>query len=399
MSALWFERPGWRGQPGLHALIVGISAYANLPGTTHALQPEHFGMLQLASPALTAFRLAMLLKERADDFAIPLATCRVLLAPSKTELEVEPALADFEVVPDFVNFSVEAKAWRTDACEDEDGMTLFFFAGHGLQRVKHDHVLVLHNFNDGIGGSLSSKAINVDHLVDGMAASAGQEKIARTQLYFFDTCRIEADAFKTHEIMGVGAFWDVKNVPAVDDRVQPSFFSSKPGDASFGKAGAETLFGGALLKCLQGGAGRQVDEADPFDDNWIISLESLRTALMRFVNLANQQEQGAQKPITQNMDSDFYLLRLKGPPDVSVRLQIDPETAAPLAKVSILNIDNDPVRDLGPFEPALNTILPAGVLLLRATVEPEQPKLLSKLQRMFLLQPPDKSLTLPLSRP
>ena len=397
MSAAFFERPGWQGEPGLHALVVGISAYPNLPVSSDLLKPEHFDMIQLASPALTAFRIATLLKDRGPQLGVPLATCRLLLAPSEAELAVEPALGGF-AVPDWINFSAEAKAWREAAIADPHGMTLFYFAGHGLQRIKRDHVLVLSNFNDSVGGSLASKGVNVDHLFDGMAASEGQESIARTQWYFFDTCRIQPEVFKQHEIMGVGSFWDIKTVPAKEERLLPSFFASKPGGLAFAKPGRETLFGGALLKCLEGGAGVPANETDLEGPDWVVSLASLPKALKRHIDLANRDEEGAQEMLAQNLDGDFVLLRLEGPPDVAVSLAIDPEPAAAVARVSVVDADNS-LRDFIPFDPnPFQTKLPAGVLRIRVIVEPAEPKLHPRLQKLFFILPPAVPLPLGLSR-
>jgi hypothetical protein len=380
MASTFFERPDWDKAPGLHAFIVGISAYPNLPETTDLLQPAHFEMIRLHSPAITAFRLAAFLKANADRFDVPLATCRVLLTPSADELAVEPALADF-AAPDFINFSAAAKAWRADAMRHSDGMTLFYFAGHGLQRVKRDHVLVLHNFNDGIGGSLSNKCINVDHLVDGMAPSNGQEHIARTQLYFYDACRIRPELFQEKEIMAAGNFWDVNTVPINDDRVQPAFFASKPGGMSFGKPGKETLFGALLLKCLRGIGSAAENSADP--STWAVSIESLRSVLVRLIDEANRAEEGNQEAIVQNMDRDVILIRLDAPPDVTVSLKIDPATAAAFAKVSVVDDEDEPLRHLTPFDP--------NPLVTEPTLRP-------RLRKTFNITPPSASVEILLTR-
>jgi hypothetical protein len=260
-------------------------------------------------------------------------------------------------------------------------------------------VLVLHNFNDGLGGSLSSKGININKLFDGMAPSAGQEKIARKQLYFFDTCRITPDAFKEHEVMGVGDFWDAPAVPAVDDRVQPSFFAAKPGGTAFAIPGKATLFGGALLKCLQGGAGVPINDAEPDDSEWIISLESLRGGLRKHIEAANVEEAADQVTLTQNIDSDFVLLRLETPPPVAVRLTIDPSDAANLAKVNLLDRYDTPVGPPVVFDPDLfETQRPGGSLIVSAVVDPESPALVPKYRQLLMLKPPSVSVVVRLSR-
>ena len=93
----WFEREGWDGGPGLHAFVVGISAYAHLPAPGQPVLPHHYGMRQLSAPALTAYRLAATLRSQADQFDPPLATLRLLVAPSADEVKAEAALYDMTV--------------------------------------------------------------------------------------------------------------------------------------------------------------------------------------------------------------------------------------------------------------------------------------------------------------
>jgi len=44
------------GQPGIHALIVGVSEYEHLPAANAISGDPVFGMKRLASPALSALR-------------------------------------------------------------------------------------------------------------------------------------------------------------------------------------------------------------------------------------------------------------------------------------------------------------------------------------------------------
>jgi Caspase domain len=162
------------------------------------------GMSQLTSAALSAFRMAQWLERRADRLTAPLATLRLLLSPSEREVEdVEPALATVAEPCIFEALRSEVADWRDDASGRSDDVTLFYFAGHGVQRVKGDAVMLCEDFGDGVGGVLD-RAISGVNLYNGMAPAPGREGIARTQFYFIDACRIRPDAFSQYEPLTPG---------------------------------------------------------------------------------------------------------------------------------------------------------------------------------------------------
>src|SRR5262245_19377199 len=80
------------GQPTLHAFIVGVSNYPNLPVRVERLEPPHLGMLRLNAAAMTAYRLAKWLVDRRDHLTVPLASCRVLLSATAAEKKSEPGI-------------------------------------------------------------------------------------------------------------------------------------------------------------------------------------------------------------------------------------------------------------------------------------------------------------------
>ena len=387
----WFERPEWKDKPGLHALIVGISAYSHLPLRKEDLQEKHFGMVQLSSAALTAFRLAKVVAERADDFDPPLATCRLLLAPSHAEIKSENELAGFSDAPNYSNFSKVAKAWRTDACAHPDGTTFFYLAGHGIQRVSQDHVLLLDNFADGEGAAFSNKGININRLVNGMAASEGQETIARKQLYFFDACRVEPAALRNYGETDAGTFWDYKERPGDDDRAKPLFFAAKPGGLSYAAEGGETLCGGALMRSLRGGAGVPLDKSDPGDSDYVVSATSLTVSLSSHVDAINREREGAARaPGLADVGDEFILLRLPRPPDVRVLLTVTPETAAAFAKVHVFDGNGKRLETIYPFDPnPREFVARAGPLQVRARLNPAGPELRATVRKTYNVSPPE----------
>jgi hypothetical protein len=397
----WFRRDGWEQRPGLHALVVGISAYAHLPLGGEPLLPQHFGMRQLESPALTAYRVAALLAEQADQFDPPLATCRVLLAPSAAEIAIEPALAPFaDTVPDYDNFSAFAAAWRADAGRHAHGMTFFYHAGHGIERETREHVLLLHNFGSGKGATFSHKAVNIRHLLDGMAASTGQETMARKQVYFFDACRVTDDTVNGLAAPETGNIWDYQAVPDKDDRLSAWFFAAKPGDEAFAQGGGETLFGRALLECLRGGAGVSSIKSDPAA-NWIITINSLHQRLEAFIDAGNREAGAAQSRNVQFIDGNMLLLRLAQPPPVKVWLTVDPDAAVGIAAVSVVDLEDTVVEDLKLRDDGTlyEVTAPAGGMIVRALTEPEREGWRPRVKKLFTIEPPESPCHLSLTRP
>src|SRR5215207_8928348 len=148
--------------PGLHALVAGVSRYPHLPGGDGAPAAQALGMQQLTSCALSAFRIASWLRSRADRLTAPLATLRLLLSPSADEERVEPALRGVADACTFDALRKSIAAWRTSAQENLHDATVFYFAGHGVQRSKGDAVLLCEDFGNGIGGILDNAFSSVN---------------------------------------------------------------------------------------------------------------------------------------------------------------------------------------------------------------------------------------------
>ena len=128
MTLIFDNRANLQGQPSLHVLIAGVSAYQNLPKQTEPLKPENFGLRQLSSTALTAYQVYRWVLDHQQNVPVPLATCRLLLSPSLDEVAAEPALNELADPCTLNNFLVEAAGWRNDAGLNEGNITFFYFA-------------------------------------------------------------------------------------------------------------------------------------------------------------------------------------------------------------------------------------------------------------------------------
>ena len=109
---------------------------------------------------------------------MPLTSCRLLLSPSPPEIASEPALADLADAATVENLNDAAYAWRADAASDRDNVTLFYFAGHGVQRLHGEHVLLLQDFGKP-NTCLLRSAFDSTNLIQGMAVTEPLYRIAR----------------------------------------------------------------------------------------------------------------------------------------------------------------------------------------------------------------------------
>ena len=281
-------------QPGLHALIVGISSYPHLPGGIGAPSPYSFGMEQLHSAAISAYRTYQWLLKNSQCFPVPLSTIRLLIVPSVDEIEAEPEMQDLEQVEQsctLAKFLAAATRWRTDSSTHKDNMTLFYFVGHGAERQrKGDSVLFMEDFADGIGGTLRN-AVDIENLFNGMAPSPSNNDIARIQLYFIDACRALPSEFQKFEWMNTTPVFNVE-LGERDDRHAPIFFASVPGDYAYGLKGKQTLFNKALMYCL--------DESAIVHDKQVgsirrqVTIDSLYKSLESYIDQQNKEFNAAQ---------------------------------------------------------------------------------------------------------
>lgn len=147
------------GQPGLHIFIGGVSLYRHLPNGGGKQATDDYGMRQLSSTALSAFNFYQWLADPNRKLPLPIATCRVLLSPSMGEKAISAELAALAVDEcNRRNFARELREWRSDAALNKNNITLFYFAGHGIQNSKINTALLLDDFGDPDEGPLMNTA-------------------------------------------------------------------------------------------------------------------------------------------------------------------------------------------------------------------------------------------------
>jgi len=383
--------------PGLHALIVGVSNYPRLPSfpeKTSLSGPPTYGMRQLTSTALSAYRMYEWLLSCRELLPVPLATIRFLASPSGVETEIEARLSGFGGAATLERFQESAIQWRDDAAQHPEGVTCFYFAGHGVERNKGDQVLLLEGFGSPNAAPLFH-AVDTHTLRYGMAPSARRPNIARRQLYVVDACRMLPAEFQKIQTPIPTAVFDVP-LPGIDDRRAPIFYAAVPGARAWAVNGEPTFFCTALLECLNGLGAREPDELLGASQ-WHISSHSLASALSDSLLRQEQRrlQMGGHPADRLNFQvdgagEDFILTNLSGAPVVDVDLIIDPAGALPHARVTV--IDDETGQPVRTFEPPLSPHpyrdrLQAGMYRVRADFAAPVAGYRSR-ERAFRLVPP-----------
>lgn len=392
MTLIVDNRAALAGKPGLHALIAGVSMYSHLPGGGGKPAVDGYGMQQLSSTALTAYKVYRWLMERKDHLSMPLATVRLLLSPSVGEEAAVPELAAAGASRcTRQNFTGEVRQWRTDAGSDNDNVTFFYFAGHGVQRTRSDSVLLLEGFADPDEGPLHHAA-EIFNIFNGMAPPASVAmKMARTQFYFVDACRVLPSAFKNFEKMAVPDIFSIE-LSGADDRRAPILFATIPGIKAYALKNEQTLFSKALIKCLNGAAGETLPEDEEGNVAWHVSVQSLNKALSEFFTaLTGIPDSDQVFSLGGALTGDPTIHFLDGTPSVEVSIEINPQEAVPFTRIEILDPTSGlPIGSIpSPLNPHPFTCeVPAGIYSIRATIEPANPLYVSLVGQPRRFLPP-----------
>lgn len=387
MTLVFDNRNELQGRPGLHTLIAGVSFYPHFLGGAGVPAPESFGITQLSSSVLTAYKMYRWVLERQSHFPVPLATCRLLLSPSPVEAEVEPNLHSLTEACTRNNFETAAYEWRTDASLHKDSMTLFYFAGHGIQFSRAEAIVLLEDFGDGRGGLLRN-AVSINNLFDGMAPTAARPNVALTQLYFIDASRVLPSRFRDFERITVPDVFSIE-LRGFDERSATIFYAAAPGGISDALRGEQTVFSRALLQCLNGAAG-EVREQETGQEQWYVSINSLREALVYSIHELNQATGAEQDFITRGGVGDAVIHYLDRTPLVDLVLQVDPPDALPFTRVEIMDDIGNPIITLPmPLNPhPYKFKLPAGFYSISAKIDPPIPHFMDFRGRIRPVMPP-----------
>jgi hypothetical protein len=266
-----------------------------------------------------------------QSLSTPLKSLRVLTSPLPAEIEATPALSK-NPPAQLQTIRTVAREWQQDAATSPDNATLFYFAGHGIQRSKGDSVLLLEDFLDPASSIDLERTIGVNNIYNGMGNFGRFPQLAKTQFYLIDACRMDLDT------LHLGDFEAQEPTPlfmvergGVDDRTAPIFFAAAAGKAAWNQTGVSTLFWQDLHACLNG----QASEARSLGNGrkeWVVTVGQLNDSLCKMINRFNTARGLEMRSF--NLDKfsasalSTTIRRLDKPPMVPCRIELLPEEAA-----------------------------------------------------------------------
>lgn len=316
---------------GLHVLVVGVSDYTHLPGRDDVTDPTTFRLTKLESPAKAAFDFYRWIETHQPRLPRKIGSLRVLLSPSALELQKCPEMTSVgAAAATFQQFDDAASAWRGDASAHRDGMAWLYFAGHGLRRTLTDGLLLLADFADPSKQNLFRHCAELEDIFYGMAPAAPDDDVARTQVFFIDTCNFRPPSLGNFgNPVGTKVF-QAPMAAVADDRIAPVFSAARPGASAYGQPGEGSFLSRALLRCLEGAAA----ESDDGSTAWRVSTSSLSKRLQQdFVWLVGRQV--PQGVTVGGYAADAPLCSLPSAPEVEFGVRFEPQVAREVAAVHL----------------------------------------------------------------
>jgi hypothetical protein len=343
---------------GVHALIVGVSDYLNLPDFDDPPREATWSLNKLTSAALSAF--AMFEEIKQDNLRLPLKSVRLLLSPHPVEIAANPAVANTGAGrANRAAFETDARDWRKDAKSNPEDMTVFFFSGHGIQRGPEEGVLLLEDFL-GADEPPLAKCFEIGDIKNGMAPSPSFPNIALTQFYFVDACLTRPETQKKFVDPQVPEVFGAE-LNVVDRREAPVMFSTVDGAIALGREGKPSHFSEALTLALRDAAENPQPDANGAVV-WPITSLTIKTALDAYYD---EHELGTKVKLGGVVGTPV-IRNLPNPPDVKMIVEVKPENLGPPFGLWIFDEADQPLPQFGPTnEKRVNTTVKAGLYRVR----------------------------------
>lgn len=350
-SLILDRRAALAGKPGLHAVLIGVSDYANLPSADDPPGEGLAALKKLRTSSLSAYQLFRKLEEMDADGRLvrPLATVRLLQSPDADELAKEPQLAAIGGAP--AGRADIAKAlglWRADVATSRDNQSFFYFCGHGIRRSLEESILLAADFLDATPGVPKLfNSFRLSNIRNGMVPGASFPDIGREQFYFVDACREKPDALDTLDTTETPKIFDAE-LGGLDDRRAPVFFATMTGGLAAGLPAQPTFFANALAWAMDHGSFglRSVDGQGMV---WPVTAPSLKVGIEASEALLNSRVE------LTGLVADPVLCFRRDPPKLPLKVALAPEPLPARVKTLSLTelntrtrLDISPVDHVGP---------------------------------------------------
>ena len=317
------------GDPQTHAFIIGVGGYPFLLGGVNEQQQviEHIGLLkQLTSPpkSALAFRDGLLAIENHPNIHHnkPLGSIELLLSPSPDDPEPGIPGEVFQAAT-FNNISAAYNDWKVRCDSHKDNVAIFFFCGHGVEKM--NHFLLAEDFGDNPNNPWQ-KSINFDRTRSGFHSCK-----ADTQCFFVDACRQITGEMLSSVISGNAL--DTPNLltpPCLNDLTIEATTKTK---AAHGPKRKPSYFTQALLKALEG-----VVADNKGRNGWSVTTGDLAVHIQTVMGIVKPgQDHVGRCPSF--LKTPVNLIHFDAPPLVELSIACNPEDAMPLADLSCKDLN------------------------------------------------------------
>lgn len=302
MSLELTDRPGlWvdedAGGAGVHALVVGVSAYPHLDGGAGPPAQQTFGLGQLTVSALTAYRVFDWLRSRYRHRDKGVRTVQLMLSPTAAELAAEPAMRGSFGDADYDSLETALGEWRQRLASlapaaAESSRAVFFFSGHGLEVSQQKQILLPSDYLRPDKPSIN-RAVSTSNVKLGLLPLRVPD-----QMFFVDACRNGSELLGAVAVDGAQIFNVLDphhNNPDVNSAIMYGTASGAQSWSPDDVSGELSLFGRALLEAVSGRADVDVDAVPPtiwFDEVAKYANGAIRRELRRQGSPARQAIRG-----------------------------------------------------------------------------------------------------------
>lgn len=309
-------------KPHTHVFIIGVGEYPHLLDGKGPVLDNPMRLKQLTSPPISAKAFGDWILKNLNNPDAPLGSVELLLSP-----------ADKYVRPqDGEQFSVEAATmkkiklafdkWYERCNSHKDNVAIFYFCGHGLEKVVDYPLLLTEDFGES-EIRLWENAIDFHSTFLGMARCQ-----AKIQCYFIDACRQTPPELQ--EIQQIRATALVHPSISQKQREVLKLFATNTNQSAYGPYNQVTRFTDALINCLNGLG------SEKHKKQWLVTTGKLGLNVAKILEKGNRASNvPQQKPVLTG--SGIVTIHVcNTPPSVPVAISLNPTEASNFAELSLL---------------------------------------------------------------
>ncbi|WP_299887073.1 caspase family protein [uncultured Lacinutrix sp.] len=316
--------------PQVHVFIIGVGGYKFLSGGNQerAQSFNQIGVLkQLTSPPKSAleFRDAILEinSHTGVHFQQPLGSVELLISPApqdpnpgKNGEVFEPATIN--------NIRTAYNNWKTRCDTHEDNVAIFFYCGHGVEKM--DHYLLAEDFGENPGLPwLGSFAFD-------KTRRAFHSCRAKTQCFFIDSCREVTGTMLNFDLPDIPL--DIPNFNVSDCQHDLTIKSSAHNERAHGPKKKPSYFTQALLKAFKGYA------ANKQDGDWLVKTADVASRIHDILGIVKPGQEQRQRFIN-NLGTPITLLKHDTAPLAHLSISCNPKEAIAKAAFRCTNLNNN----------------------------------------------------------